>query len=137
FYAEEMMLQAGLFGDSPHTRGIIYNFIRLRALRGGVGGKLSPGQITLEQAAKKLEEKVPLDEMTARQEAIAFSTSPGGAITYQIGKLQILKFLAEARMQQGEKFNLRTFHDFVWKNGNVPIALQRLQFLGDASEVAR
>jgi uncharacterized protein (DUF885 family) len=33
FYAEEMMLQAGLFDDSPHTREIIYNFMRLRALR--------------------------------------------------------------------------------------------------------
>ena len=26
FYAEEMMLQAGLFEDSPHTREIIYNY---------------------------------------------------------------------------------------------------------------
>ena len=34
FYAEEMMLQAGLFDDSPHTREIIYNFMRLRAPRG-------------------------------------------------------------------------------------------------------
>jgi hypothetical protein len=55
---------------------------------------------------------------------------PGQAITYQIGKLQITKFLAEARMQQGEKFNLRAFHDFVWKNGNLPIALQRSEYLG-------
>jgi uncharacterized protein (DUF885 family) len=78
-----------------------------------------------------------MDEITARQEAIAFSTSPGGAITYQIGKLQIMKFLADARMQQGDKFNLRAFHDFVWKNGNVPIALQKWEFLGDASEVLR
>ena len=30
-YAEEMMLQAGLFDNSPHTREIIYNFMRLRA----------------------------------------------------------------------------------------------------------
>ncbi len=73
-----------------------------------------------------------MDEQTARQEAIAFSTGPGQAITYQIGKLQIIKFLADARMQQGEKFNLRAFHDFVWKNGNVPIALQRWEYLGDA-----
>ena len=71
-----------------------------------------------------------MDEITARQEAIAFATSPGGAITYQIGKLQILNFLAAARMQQGDKFNLRAFHDFVWKNGNVPISLQRSEYLG-------
>ena len=130
FYAEEMMLQAGLFDDSPHTREIIYNFMRLRALRVEVDVKLALGQFTLEQAAKYLQEKVPMDANTAHQEAIAFSTGPGQAITYQIGKLQITKFLAEARLQQGEKFNLRAFHDFVWKNGNVPIALQQWEYLG-------
>jgi uncharacterized protein (DUF885 family) len=135
FYAEEMMLQAGLFDDSPHTREIIYNFMRLRALRVEVDVKLALGQFTLEQAAKYLQEKVPMDENTARQEAIAFSTGPGQAITYQIGKLQILKFLADARMQQGDKFNLRAFHDFVWKNGNVPIALQRWEYLGATDEL--
>jgi uncharacterized protein (DUF885 family) len=137
FYAEEMMLQAGLFDDSPHTREIIYNFMRLRALRAEVDVKLALGEFTLAQAAKYLQEKVPMDEQTARQEAIAFATSPGQAITYQIGKLQIIKFLADGRMQQGEKFNLRSFHDFVWKNGNVPIALQEWELLGDASTVPK
>ena len=99
-----------------------------RAATAWVGASL--GEFTLDQAAKYLQEKVPMDEQTARQEAIAFSTGPGQAITYQIGKLQIIKFLADARLQQGEKFNLRTFHDFVWKNGNVPIALQRWEYLG-------
>jgi uncharacterized protein (DUF885 family) len=137
FYAEEMMLHAGLFDDSPHTRQIIYNFMRLRALRVEVDVKLALGEFTLEQAAKYLQEKVPMDEQTARQEATAFSTGPGQAITYQIGKLQIMKFLADARMQRGDKFNLRAFHDFVWKNGNVPIALQRWEFLDDASDVPK
>jgi len=108
--------------------------MRLRALRVEVDVKLALGEFTLEQAAKYLQEKVPMDADTARQEAIAFSTGPGQAITYQIGKLQIMKFLADARMQQGEKFSLRPFHDFVWKNGNVPIALQRWEYLGAAIE---
>jgi len=50
-----------------------------------------------------------MDEQTARQEAIAFSTSPGDAMTYQVWKLQILKFLASACMQQGDKFKHRVF----------------------------
>ena len=134
FYAEEMMLQAGLFDDSPHTREIIYNFMRLRALRVEVDVKLALGQFTLDEAAKYLHDKVPMDIETARQEAVAFSTGPGGAISYQIGKLQIVKFLADAKLKDGW-FNLRKFHDFVWKNGNVPISLQRWEYLGDASEV--
>jgi len=137
FYAEEMMLQAGLFDDSPHTREIIYNFMRLRALRVEVDVRLALGQATLDQAAKYLHNKVPMDMETARAEATAFATGPGGAISYQIGKLQIVKFLADARLQQGDRFNLRAFHDFVWKNGNVPISLQRWEYLGDASEVPK
>ncbi len=137
FYAEEMMLQAGLFDDSPHTREIIYNFMRLRALRVEVDVKLALGQFKLDEAAKYLHDKVPMDDQTARQEAIAFATGPGQAIDYQIGKLQIVKFLAEARMKQTDHFSLRAFHDFVWKNGNVPISLQRWEYLGDASDVPK
>src|SRR5207248_9972978 len=101
-----------------------------RALRVEVELRLALVEFTLDQAAQYLDETVPMDPNTARQEAIAFSTGPGQAISYQIGKLQVTKFLAEARIQQGEKFNLRAFHDFVWKNGNVPIALQRWEYLG-------
>ena len=137
FYAEEMMLRAGLFDDSPHTREIIYNFMRLRALRVEVDVKLALGQFKLNEAATYLHDKVPMDDQTARQEAIAFATGPGQAISYQIGKLQIVKFLAEARMKQSDRFSLRAFHDFVWKNGNIPISLQRWEYLGDASDVPK
>jgi len=33
-------------------------------------------------------------------------------------------------MHEGEEFNVRAFRDFVWKNGNVPIAPQRWEHLG-------
>ncbi len=137
FYAEEMMLQAGLFDDSPHSREIIYNFMRLRALRVEVDVKLALGDFTLEQAAKYLEQKVPMDSGTAHAEATAFSTGPGQALTYQIGKLQITKLLAEARLAQGDRFDLRALHDFVWRNGNVPLALQRWEYLGQRESAAK
>src|SRR5207248_1776927 len=107
FYAEEMMLQAGLFDDSPRTREIIYNFMRLRALRVEVDVKLALGEFTIDQAAEYLKITVPMDATTAHAEAAFFASTPGQAISYQIGKLQILKFLADARSQQGEKFQLR------------------------------
>src|ERR1035441_8130581 len=47
FYSEEMMLQTGLFDDSPRTREIIYNFMRLRALRVEVDVKLALGLFTM------------------------------------------------------------------------------------------
>jgi uncharacterized protein (DUF885 family) len=130
FYAEEMMLQAGLFDDSPRTREIIYNFMRLRALRVEVDVKLALGTFNLKQAADYLVQHVPMDQKTAEGEAALFATTPGQAISYQIGKNEILRFLADAKMAQGDKFSLQAFDDFLWKNGNVPIALQRWEYLG-------
>ncbi len=135
FYTEEMMLQAGLFDDSPRSREIIYNFMRLRALRVEVDVKLALGVFTMDQAAAYLEQRVPMDHKTAENEASFFATSPGQAISYEIGKVQILGFLADAKLKQGSAFSLRAFHDFVWKNGNVPIALQRWEYLGDAADI--
>jgi len=135
FYAEELMLQFGFFDDKPKLREIMYNFMRLRALRVEVDVKLATGEFTIDQAADYLEKIVPVDRGTARQEAVFFASSPGQAITYQIGKLQIVKFLADARLNQKEKFSLRTFHDYLWKNGNVPIALLRWEYLGLSDEI--
>ncbi len=130
FYAEEMMLDAGLFDDSPRSREIVYNFARLRALRVEVDVKLALGQFTIPQAADYLARTVPMDRQTAEGEAAGFATAPGLGIAYEIGKLQIERMLAERRLQQGAKFSLREFHDYVWSNGNVPLALQRWELLG-------
>ena len=135
FYAEEMMLQFGFFDDKPRLREIMYNFMRLRALRVEVDVKLATGLFTIDEAAERLEKIVPVDRGTARQEAVFFASSPGQAITYQIGKLQIVKFLADARVHQQEQFNLRDFQDYLWKNGNVPVALLRWEYLGLSDEI--
>lgn len=135
FYAEELMMQFGLFDDSPHTREVMYSFMKLRAVRVEVDVKLALGLFTIDQATNYLQKVADLDEATARQEATFFASSPGQAITYQIGKLQIVKFLADAKRIQRDNFNLRAFHDYVWKNGNVPIALQRWELLGLTDEI--
>lgn len=129
FYAEEMMLQAGLWADAPKSREVIYNFARLRALRVEVDVKLATGAFTIDQAADYLQAMVPMDRETAHEEAVFFAASPGQAISYQIGKLQTSEFLAEARVAEGKDFDLRRFHDFLWLNGNVPISLQKEEYL--------
>ncbi len=137
FYVEEMLLQTGLFSFSPRTREIIYSFMRLRALRVEVDIKLASGEFSIEQAADYLAHTVPMDRATAAQEAIFFAFNPGQAIGYQIGKIQIEKFLADARLDLGDAFSLRQFHDFLLQNGNVPIALQRWEYLGRDDEIRR
>jgi uncharacterized protein (DUF885 family) len=135
FYAEEMMLQAGFFDDNPHTRETIYSFMRLRALRVEVDVKLALGEFTLQQGADYLARTVPMDEATALDEAAMFSSTPGQGISYQIGKLQIMQLLSDAKRAQGADFSMLKFNNFLWNNGNVPISLQRWELLQDATEV--
>lgn len=137
FYVEELLLQAGLFDYSPRSREIIYSYARLRALRVEIDIRLATGDFTIEEAADFLARAVPMDRETALEEAVFFAFNPGQAISYQVGKLQILGFLADSMLLQGEDFSLRHFHDFLMQNGNVPIALQRWQYLGLNDAVQR
>ena len=134
-YVEELLLQFGLFDDQPHTREIIYNFMRLRALRVEVDIQLALGNFRIPQAADYLATIVPMDKETAIVEAGFFAYNPGQAISYQIGKLQILQFLSDAKITQGDNFRLRDFHDYLMVNGNVPIALLRWEYLGLRDEI--
>jgi hypothetical protein len=130
FYSEELLLSAGLYADAPKAREMVANYMRLRALRVEVDVKLALGTFTIPLAAEYLRANVPMDAETARGEAAAFASSPGQAISYEIGKLQVLRLLAEAKREQGDAFRLRAFHDFVYRNGNVPLALQQWELLG-------
>jgi hypothetical protein len=135
FYAEEMMLQSGLYDDSPHTREIVYNQMRLRALRVISDVKLALGTFKPDEAVNFMEHNVPMSQEDARTEVVEMGETPGQKISYQIGKLQIMQMLSEERTKQGAQFSLRDFHDYVWQNGNVPIALQRWELLGTDNEV--
>jgi len=130
FYAEEMMLQAGLYDDSPHSREIVYSQMRLRALRVIADVQLALGILTPEGAADFMQHNVPMSAEDARTEVVEMGETPGQKISYQIGKLQIIEMLEESRQRQGERFSLRAFHDYLWQNGNVPIMLLRWEYLG-------
>jgi uncharacterized protein (DUF885 family) len=135
YYSEEMMLQSGLFDDSPHTREIVYQFMVLRAMGIEIDIKMALGEFTIQQAAAYLEGRLPLGHSMAVGGATTFATWPGVFVGYQTGKSDILRFLADAKLKQGDAFRLRNFHDFLWTNGNVPFALQRWEYLGLSDEL--
>lgn len=136
FYHEEMTLQAGLFDDRPDSRRQIANFLRLRAIRAELDVELALGAITLDEAADRLLRLVPVDPEMAFHDATGLAAQPGQRLSYQAGKQQILDLLASARIAAGDSFDLRRFHDRLWSEGNVPIALQRWELLDDPSQLA-
>jgi len=139
FYAEEMMLQAGCSDDSPHTaRDHLQNYMRLRALRVEVDVRLALGELPSNTAAKYLEEKVPMEsgEPRARKRSL-FPPPPARPSPIRSANSRSRNFSPKPSMQRGDKFSLRAFHDFVWKNGNIPIALQRWEYVGGPEHDSR
>jgi uncharacterized protein (DUF885 family) len=47
------------------------------------------------------------------REAAWFASTPGQAISYQIGKIQITELVADVRRAQGNNFSTLQFNDFV------------------------
>lgn len=137
FYNEELMLASGLFDDAPRTREVMYNFMRLRALRVEVDVRLALGELDIASAASYMRRAVPMDDRTASEEAAFFAAAPGLALAYQVGKSQILRFLADCVRADGDEFDLQGFHDRLWREGNVPISLQRWELLDDDGDLRR
>ena len=137
-YNEELTLTAGLFEDAPHSQTVVHNFVRLRALRVVVDVNLATGAFSLHEAADFFVRLVPMDIGTATEETSYYVATPGLAMAYHVGKMEVQRMLTDAAVAaqlEGTPFSLRDFHDFVWRNGNVPISLQRWELLGDRGDV--
>lgn len=137
-YNEELMLTAGLFDDAPHSQRTVHNFMRLRALRVVVDVNLATGVFSLHDAVDFFVRLVPMDIETATEETSYYVATPGLAMAYHVGKLEVQRLVTDAAVAaqlDGAEFALRDVHDAVWRNGNVPMALQRWELLGDRGDV--
>ncbi|KAB1910411.1 DUF885 domain-containing protein [Micromonospora sp. AMSO1212t] len=130
FYHEELMLSLGAFDDGSPGADFVVNAKRLRALRADIDVALALGDLTPQAAEEVLAEAVPMDRATAEQEAAFFAGNPGQGLSYQVGKLQVLDLVATCARRHGAAFDLKAFHDRLWREGNVPLALQRWELLG-------
>ena len=129
-YWEETAVQLGFYDDRPRSRELMYNFLRLRALRVIVDVSMALGEMTVEEAIAALM-KTPMDRRIASEEADDFFAAPTGGIVYLIGKLQIERLLAEQRQQLGIRFDLQQFHDDLVSAAWVPIELTRAEMMRD------
>ena len=72
---------------------------------------------------------------TAREEAAFFAETPGQALTYQVGKTQLIGLIADAARLRPD-LDLQRLHDAIWVNGNVPVALLHWELLGLTDELS-
>ena len=129
-------MQLGYYDERPKSRELIYNFMRLRAMRVIVDVEMALGEMTVNEAVTALM-TIPMDRRIAREEADDFFAAPTGGIVYLIGKLQIERLLAELRQQLGADFDLGRFHNDLVAAAWVPIELTRWEMTGNGENVQR
>ena len=135
-YWEETAMQLGYYDERPKSRELIYNFMRLRAMRVIVDVKMALGEMSVDEAVTALM-TIPMDRRIAREEADDFFAAPTGGIVYLIGKLQIERLLAERRQQLGADFDLGRFHNDLVAAAWVPIELTQWEMTGNGENVQR
>ena len=136
FYLEEAMLQLGFIDSRPRTKELFYIFQAARGVRDRAEAKLHSNEWTIDQAVKFMVTKVPyMDDDVARVDAEIYLKRPTYGLSYQMGKMEMLKLLGDRKHQLGDKFDLKPFHDQFLAAGTIPISLIRWEMTGLDDEV--
>jgi uncharacterized protein (DUF885 family) len=95
----------------------------LRAVRLVVDTGLHVRRWTREQAKDYFKEATPLEEGYIVQQVDRYLVTPGQALTYKLGELEILELRARAELELGDRFDPRDFHDALLSSGSLPLGL--------------
>ncbi len=134
-YAEQLVIEEGFHSDDPRYRLAQLSEALTRICRLIAGIRLHADGWTVDQAAALFEQRAHLPAPAARQEAERGTYDPtyGG---YFLGKLALLKLRDDVRRQEGERFDLRRFHERVLTNGIAPWRAHRdLMLPGDTRAI--
>lgn len=78
---------------------------------------------TREQAIDYMVANTGMTTSEVTTEIERYIVMPGQACAYKIGMLKILQLREKAKLQLGDKFDIRKFNNVVLKNGSVPLEL--------------
>ncbi|WP_439545877.1 DUF885 family protein [Sandarakinorhabdus sp.] len=136
-YLEEAAQKLGFLADRPRTRELIDIFGIFRAVRVAGDIDLQLNRKGVKEIVEEWRQMTPwLDENVARVDAeIYLRRPPGYGIGYTVGMIEMQKLLADVRFQEGDKFELKRFHDRVMTIGRIPMSLIRYDMTGRDDEV--
>ena len=127
-YCEEMMYDAGLFGDDDPAQWLgILGGIRFRAARIVADVKLHTGRFTYDQCVDWMIDALEVDTDSGkdyiRNQVRLYTHRPTYQMSYLTGKLEVMKLRDAMMDRDGADFSLRDFHDALLAEGSMPPAL--------------
>jgi uncharacterized protein (DUF885 family) len=131
-YCEQMMIEQGYRSESPLLRFAQLSEALLRNCRYIVSILMHTGRMSLDEATRFFMENGFMEELPAQKEALRGTFDPG-YLNYTLGKLLLLKLREDVKAREGERFDLKLFHDRVLALGYPPVPLVRRYLLGEGS----
>jgi uncharacterized protein (DUF885 family) len=119
-YCEEMTYHQGLFGQDLNQWNGILGGIRFRAIRIIVDIGLQTGRFTPQTALDFMNEKLGKNDYYYTAEIRRYCANPTQALSYLTGKTLITNMRENAARKEGDKFDLKAFHDKLLSEGSIP-----------------
>jgi uncharacterized protein (DUF885 family) len=127
-YVEEEMIDADWGGGDPELEFGMLRWALVRACRFQVGLRVHTKGMTMEEATKLFVDRAGMESVNAQREAYRAAFDPT-YIMYTLGALQIRKLREDCRREQGDRFDLGTFHATLLSQGSLPVVLLRRMLL--------
>jgi uncharacterized protein (DUF885 family) len=121
-YAERLADEMGLYSSDSDRLGML-SYDAWRACRLVVDTGMHAKGWTRAEATDFMMKNTALARNNIVNEVDRYISWPGQALAYKTGQLEILRIRREAKRRLGQKFDVRSFHDALLKNGAVPLRL--------------
>jgi uncharacterized protein (DUF885 family) len=121
-YAERLAEEMGLYSGDLSRLGMLTQD-SLRAGRLVVDTGLHALGWSRRQAVDFLRANTPMAPLEVEAEIDRYVATPGQALSYMVGRLEIQRIRAAAESALGDRFDIREFHDVVLGGGNLPLAV--------------
>jgi uncharacterized protein (DUF885 family) len=119
-YAETLGFELGLYTD-PASRFGHLQWQAFRAARLVVDTGIHAFGWSRERAIDYMVERTGVDSVFVTSEVDRYTSDPGQALAYMIGKLKIDALRDRAKQKLGGKFDLRRFHNMLLDQGALPL----------------
>jgi uncharacterized protein (DUF885 family) len=123
-YAERLADEMGLYADDRERFGML-DSEAWRAARLVVDTGIHAFRWTRQQSITFLREAAGLSQLEAETETDRYIGWPGQALAYTTGQREIEALRQELAARDGQRFDLRAFHDQVIGHGSLPLATLR------------
>ncbi|WP_237048361.1 DUF885 domain-containing protein [Lentzea guizhouensis] len=120
-YTERLADEMGLYSSDEQRLGML-SLDAMRAGRLVVDTGMHALGWSRQQAVDYLRENTVMTAPEIDSEIDRYIETPGQALAYMVGRLEILRVRDEAATRLGDRFDIRAFHDLVLANGPVPLA---------------